>query len=64
MTSVMTTRRVGGMVRCVPLTDQVARMFCVAIGQPVCITVGELALLRKADAATEQWVEQLDSHDH
>jgi len=30
----------------------------------VCITVGELALLRKADAATEQWVEQLDSHDH
>lgn len=50
----------GGVYIVTPQTDQTARMLCVKVGQPVVLTCGEYALLRKADAETERWVAALD----
>ena len=60
MTSGLSSKRIGGLYVVTPHTDQVARMLCVKIGQPVILTLGEYALFRRDNRTEDRWVKALD----
>jgi hypothetical protein len=50
----------GGCYIVTPLTDQIARILCVEIGESCVLTAGEWFLFRRDNEAVEKWVEALD----
>jgi hypothetical protein len=61
MTSVMTSRRLGGMYVVTPHVDQMARLLGTRIEQPCAMTAGEWSAFRRTNIAVERWVERLDT---